>query len=110
MQKDKERSMGKDYLIKPAVAGFLTFLFFVLVGCFVLWQRFRIIEEEQQREMSNIANLVEENIELSLKNTYSAALTLALLIDNEGKISNFESVETTENDLYQQFQGLPDGP
>ena len=84
--------MGKDYLIKPAVAGFLTFLFFVFVGSFVLWQRFRIMEEEQQREMTNIANLVEENIEQSLKNTYSAALTLALLIDNEGQISNFESV------------------
>ncbi|MGA9326619.1 MAG: PAS domain S-box protein [Salegentibacter sp.] len=92
MQKDKKRSKAKDYLIKPPVAGFLAFLFFVLVGCFVLWQRLRIMEEEQQREMSNIANLVEENIELSLKNTYSAALTLALLIDNEGKISNFESV------------------
>lgn len=92
MQKESDRSKAKEYLIKPFTAGILTFLFFLLVGGIVLWQRFRIMEEEQQQEMTGIANLVEENIEQSLKNTYSAALTLALLIDDQGEISHFESV------------------
>lgn len=92
MQKESDRSKAKEYLIKPVTAGILTTIFFLLVGSIVLWQRFRIMEEEQQQEMTDIANLVEENIEQSLKNTYSAALTLALLIDDDGEISHFESV------------------
>jgi len=42
--------------------------------------------------MSNIINLVENNIEQSLQNSYSIALSLALLVDDEGNINNFEEI------------------
>lgn len=77
---------------RPVLAGILTFAFFLLIGSFVLWQRYRILKKEQQREISNIINLVEQNIELSLKNTFSAALSLALIINDEGEIEQFDRI------------------
>jgi len=77
---------------RPGLAGIFSFLFFVFLGYFVLWQRFQILNEREQQEMSNIINLVENNVEQSLQNSYSVALSLALLIDNEGNIENFEEV------------------
>ena len=75
---------------KPAAAGFISFLFFLLLGFLLLFQRYQILDEGQQQEMSNILGLVENNIEQSLQNSYSVVLSLALLIDNEGDINNFE--------------------
>ncbi len=58
----------------------------------MLWQRYRILVETRQREMSTIIDLVEQNIDQSLKYSYSAALSLALQIDENGGIDNFEEV------------------
>jgi len=77
---------------KPALAGIFSFIFFALLGYFMLWQRFQILNEREQQEMSNIINFVENNVDQSLKNSYSVALSLALLVDNEGNIENFEEV------------------
>ena len=75
---------------KPAVAGFFSFVFFLLFGFFLLWQRYQILYEGEQQEMSNILGLVENNIDQSLQNSYSVVLSLALLIDSNGEINNFE--------------------
>jgi PAS domain S-box-containing protein len=77
---------------KPGLAGIFSFLFFVFIGYFLLWQRFQILNEGEQLEMSNIINLVENNIGQSLHNSYSVALSLALLVDDEGNIDNFEEI------------------
>jgi len=77
---------------RPVLAGIFSFLFFVLLGYFVLWQRYQILNEGELREMSNIINLVENNVEQSLQNSYSVALSLALLVDDEGNIDNFEEI------------------
>jgi len=77
---------------RPGLAGIFTFLFFVLIGHFVVWQRFQILNERELREMSNIINFVENNVEQSLQNSYSVTLSLALLVDNEGNIESFEEV------------------
>lgn len=77
---------------RSALAGIFSFLFFVFLGYFLLWQRFQILNEGELGEMSNIINLVENNVEQSLQNSYSVALSLALLVDDEGKIDNFEAI------------------
>jgi len=77
---------------RPVLAGIFSFLFFVFLGYFVLWQRFQILNEREMQEMSNIINLVENNVDQSLQNSYSIALSLALLVDDEGNIDNFEEI------------------
>ncbi len=77
-------------LRKPLLIGFLSALCVLLLGGFMLWQRYRILVESRQREMSGIIDVVEQNIDQSLKYSYSAALSLALQIDEDGNIEDFE--------------------
>ncbi|MCJ7756733.1 MAG: PAS domain S-box protein, partial [Gillisia sp.] len=77
---------------RPGLAGIFFFIFTVFLGYFLLWQRFQILNEGELGEMSNIINLVENNVEQSLQNSYSIALSLALLVDDEGNIDNFEEI------------------
>ncbi|MFD1094258.1 sensor histidine kinase [Salegentibacter chungangensis] len=78
-------------LKNPVVAGTLVFFSFIALGAFIFWQRYQILMEQRQSEMSGIIEMVEENIGQSLKSSYSAALSLALLIDDDGEIGDFEN-------------------
>ncbi len=77
---------------KPFLAGLVSFAFLLFVGLFILWQRYHIMQENRQREMSGIINIVEKNIDQSLKYSYSAALSLALQINEDGEIDNFDDI------------------
>ncbi len=80
------------FLSKPVTIGIFTFLFFMLLGVFILWQRYQILKETEQREMTNLIGFIENNIDHTLRNSYSAALSLALLVESNGTISGFEDV------------------
>ncbi|QED38208.1 PAS domain S-box protein [Antarcticibacterium arcticum] len=80
------------YLGKPLVCGLLTFLFFLILGSFILWQRYQILKEAEQREMANLIGFIENNIDHALKNSHTAALNLALLVESDGSISAFDEV------------------
>lgn len=88
------KGSNKNYLQvkKPILAGISVFLIFILVGGLIVWQRYHLIKSNREREMSNIMDLVEENLERSLKSSYSVALSLALLIDDDGTTNHFEEV------------------
>ena len=58
----------------------------------MLWQRYQILQETREGEMKGIIDVVEQNIDQSLKYSYSAALSLALQIDENGVIDNFDEV------------------
>lgn len=76
---------------KPAVVGFLVFVIVLLLGSFIFWQRYRILSEERNREMIGIIQVIENNISQPLKSSYSAALSQALLIGDDGQIFDFEA-------------------
>ncbi|APG60418.1 PAS domain S-box protein [Christiangramia salexigens] len=75
---------------KPVFIGFIAAVILIGIGSFMLWQRYQILIESRQREMAGIIDVVEQNIDQSLKYSYSAALSLALQIDENGEIDNFE--------------------
>ena len=96
----------------PVMSGVLTFLFFMLLGTFLLWQRYQILKEAEQREMSNLIGYIENNIDHALKNSYSAALSLALLVENDGSISGFDEVApklVNDNSSIDAVQMVPGG-
>ena len=70
----------------------MTFLFLSYVVTFIVAQQYKIIKENEQREMYNILNVVHQNIEQALKNCYTTTLTLALTINDKGIPENFEFV------------------
>ncbi|MCG9971571.1 PAS domain S-box protein [Christiangramia crocea] len=97
---------------KPLLIGILAFLFLLLGGLFMLWQRYQILVESRQSEMESIIDVVEQNIDQSLKYSYSAALSLALQIDAEGRIENFDEVApqlVDNNSNIDAIEIVPDG-
>ena len=102
----------RHFLSKPVVSGALTFLFFMILGLFILWQRYQILKEAEQREMSNLIGFIENNIDHTLKNSFSAALSLALLVENDGTVLGFEDVApqlVNENPVIDVVQMVPGG-
>lgn len=102
----------RRFLRRPISSGVLTFLFFMTLGSFILWQRYQILKEAEQREMSNLIGFIENNIDNALKNSYSAALSLALLVENDGTVSGFDDVApqlVNDNPFIDVVQMVPGG-
>jgi PAS domain S-box-containing protein len=100
------------FFSKPRTSGFLVFLLLFFVVAYIIFQRYQIVKENDRREMSNILHVVYENVEQSLKNSSTAALTLALSINDEGKLENFDEVAKqiiASNPDIDAVQLVPDG-
>ncbi len=80
------------FIIRPKTSGVLSFLFSSAITILITFQQYQLVKEQEQREMNNILNVVHQNIEQSLKNYYTATLTLALTINDEGIPKDFEYV------------------
>lgn len=80
------------FFSRPKITGFFTFLFLSYIAGFIVWQQYKLIKEDEQREMNNILHVVHQNIEQSLKNCYTTTLTLALTINDKGIPENFDYV------------------
>jgi PAS domain S-box-containing protein len=97
---------------KPKMVGALVFIFLLLIIGFITNQKYQIIKENERQEMLSVLNVVKQNIDQSLKNSYTAALTLALTLNDEGKPVNFEKVGAQlvgSNPMLQAVELLPRG-
>ena len=83
-------SEKNSWFSRPTMAGIFAFVFLIILGFFLLYQRYQIIREAEEREMLNVMGLVEQNLNNSLKDSYSVTLSMALLIDDGGNIRDFE--------------------
>lgn len=91
MSPKKASSSDKTSLFsRPTMAGIFAFAFLFFLGFFIIYQRYQIIKEAEGSETMNVMRIVEQNLNHSLKDSYSVALSMALLIDDEGSITNFE--------------------
>ncbi|MBP4142552.1 PAS domain S-box protein [Flavobacterium sp. P4023] len=77
---------------RPKTTGIITFLFLSYIVSFIVFQQYKITKEDDQREMNTILHVIRQNIEQSLKNCYTATLTLALTIDDHGIPKDFDSI------------------
>ncbi|SFG91796.1 sensor histidine kinase [Pedobacter insulae] len=100
------------FLTKPRITGFLFFLFLLTFVALIVYQRYELYIEDQNKEVTGILNELEENIEQSLKNNYTVSLTLALTIDDKGEPKNFNTVAEKliqSNPHLQAVQLVPNG-
>lgn len=79
-------------LSKPRFTGFFVFIILICSISYIVSQRYSIIKENEEREMSNILNIVQQNINQNLKNCYTTALTCALTINDEGEPKDFNLI------------------
>ena len=108
----KQTTFIRWFLERPKTTGFITFLFLSYVAAFIVSQQYKLIKEDEQREMNNILNVVHQNIEQALKNCYTTTLTLALTINDKGIPENFDYVSEKlmeSNSNISAVQLVPDG-
>src|SRR6218665_1256451 len=86
------KNLSKWFLTRPKTSGTLVFLLFLILVCFLVKLRYNSVRDNQHREMSNILNVVRENFEQILKNSYTANLTLALTVNDKGIPENFDKI------------------
>ncbi|MCM4155359.1 PAS domain S-box protein [Gramella sp. AN32] len=112
MANNNVKSSHNVFSRRPVITAVLIFLFLLIIGFFILWQRYQILIEQRLNEMSVITEVVEQNIAQTLKTGSSAALSLALQIDDNGDIKNFEEVASQLVDNNPNLDGVetvPDG-
>lgn len=96
----------------PKLTGFLLFIVLLSTISYIVSRRYHIIQDNEQREMSNILQVVQQNINQNLKNCYTTTLTLSLTLNDEGKPENFDFVGqklVESNPFIDAVQLVPNG-
>lgn len=110
--KKKSNKLSFWFINRPKASGFIFFVFLLSLIFLIVLQRYYLFKENKQREINTILYGVKENVEQTLKNSYTVALTLALTLNRDGKPENFEKVAAqlikTNPDL-QAVQLVPNG-
>ena len=108
----KPNNLSLWFFDRPKASGLIFFFFLLSLISLIVLQRYYLFKENKQREINAILYGVKENVEQSLKNSYTVALTLALTLNNKGTPENFEKVAAqlikTNPDL-QAVQLVPNG-
>ncbi|SEB03561.1 PAS domain S-box-containing protein [Flavobacterium gillisiae] len=100
------------FLTKPRATGFFTFLLLSIIVGFIGFQQFKIVKDDEHRAMRSKLQVINQNIEQSLKNSYTSTLTLALTINDQGVPENFDSIGkklVASNQTISAVQLVPNG-
>jgi PAS domain S-box-containing protein len=84
--------ISRWFLTRPNTSGTLVFLLLLSIVCFLVNSRYNAVEENRHREMSNILNVVRQNFDQILKNSYVTTLTLAMSVNDKGDPENFDKI------------------
>jgi PAS domain S-box-containing protein len=79
-------------IAKPKTAGFFTFHLLSIIVGFIGCQQYKIAKDDQQLAMRNTLHVIHQNIEQSLKSSYTSTLTLALTINDQGIPEDFDTI------------------
>jgi PAS domain-containing protein len=90
MKSAKKNDFIYWFLSKPKSVGTFLFLIMSAVVTIFIFSQYQIVKEKEHLEMKNILNAVNNNIENSLKNSYTTVLSLALTINDNGIPENFD--------------------
>ena len=104
--------LSKWFLMRPNTTGTFVFVLLLLLLGFVIKLRYNIVRENRHREMSNIINVVHQNFQQILKNSYTTTLTLAMTINDEGIPENFDTIApqlVDKNATIDAVQLVPNG-
>ena len=108
----KSSKLSIWFLSRPKRTGAIFFLVLLTFISLIVMQRYQLFRENKQNQLSNILEAAEKNIEQSLKNSYTVALTLALTVNNDGVPVNFDGVAEKlikSNPDLQAVQLVPNG-
>ena len=79
-------------IIHYRFSGFLAFLILFTGISYIIFQRYHLLKQKEKNDMSTILLTGEQNINQTIKNGYSTALSLALTINDKGTPEDFENI------------------
>ncbi len=79
-------------LNRPALLGWLSFFFLALLFTALIYQRYLILKEAQQKEEYEVARTATDKLQQSLAFSLSATKILSFFVDHNGQVNNFDSV------------------
>lgn len=113
MNLEKKLSSSTNILFKkPKITGAVISLLLISLILYVANQRYRMVKDDQRLEMNRVLEVVRYNVDQSLKNSYTATLTLGLTINTDGVPKNFDAVAAqliSSNPNLQAVEMVPDG-
>ncbi len=108
----KLSTISSWFLKRPKTTGTIVFFVMLFLVGLAVNLRYKVIKENANREMSNIINIVKQNFEEVLKNSYTSALTMAMTINDKGIPEDFEKVAAQlvdNNNSIDAVQLVPNG-
>lgn len=105
-------ALSKWFSTRPYITGIFVFVLLLTLVGFVLNLRYKFLEENRRREMTNIINVVHQNFEQVLKNSYTTTITLAMSINDDGVPDDFYKIAPQlikSNDCIDAVQMVPNG-
>jgi PAS domain S-box-containing protein len=100
------------FISRPRLSTFIVFLALLVLICPLVLQRYEIIKENREQEMSNILHVVQQNLNHSLKNCYTTTISLAMIVNDNGEPENFDAlakVLVESNPTIDAVQLVPNG-
>ena len=77
---------------KASLYGFLVFAITFATGLIIALSQYQIQLQNEQNDVENVSEIIEQNIERIISDSYVASLSLALTLNDEGVVERFDSV------------------
>ena len=111
MNNNKNQAINFFYS-NPRFTGFLTFLLMLSLIGFIVFLRYNDNNKNQEKELSNILHVIEQNFQQILKTSYATTLSLTMAIKDDGRIENFDEIASQlidKNSGIDAVQLVPNG-
>ncbi len=101
----------EDHVLSSRIKGFLVGVTVLLIGFLIAHLRNQVVQQERNRELQEVLEVVEQNIEAAIGESYATALTLALTVNTDGEVENFDEVaaQLHQNSVVDVLELVPDG-
>lgn len=88
----KKKNAAAGTPIGPLWAGLLVFLTLALLCSFLTYQRYLLMKAEEQKNLLFVAESARNRLQQALQYSLSATQSMALLIDKNGAVRDFDSM------------------
>lgn len=80
------------FISNPKITGALVSFLLMLIFGYLIKMRYEILKKNERQEMSNLITVAKQNLEQSIKNSTTTAISLALTLNDEGIPEHFDEV------------------
>ena len=97
---------------RPVLFSVMVFLLLTILFALLIFQRYQLAKESRQKQAFELVIEAKDKLQVALSHSFAATKMLALLIDKNGQINNFDSIAAqvieTDTDI-DAVQLVPDG-